>query len=90
MSQLPINLPSKDGEPTWEAAYFFPPQGRWSEELFLQFHTNLMAELVNGRSGINSSAARLTNQCGQAGRKQGNPIRSPPQETKCVSRGYNR
>jgi Uma2 family endonuclease len=48
MSQPLPHLPSKDGEPAWEAAYFFPPQGRWSEETFLQFHTNQMAELVNG------------------------------------------
>jgi Uma2 family endonuclease len=48
MSQSLPHLPSKDGEPAWEAAYFFPPQGRWSEETFLQFHTNQMAELVNG------------------------------------------
>ncbi|TWT88042.1 Uma2 family endonuclease [Neorhodopirellula pilleata] len=45
-------LPSKDGEPAWEAAYFFAPQGRWSEETFLQFHTNQMAELVEGRLEI--------------------------------------
>lgn len=52
MSDVSINLPSKDGEPAWEAAYFFPPQGRWSEEDFLQFHTNRMAELVDGRLEI--------------------------------------
>ncbi len=42
-------IPSADGEPAWEAAYFFPPQGRWSEEDFLRFHSNRMAELVDGR-----------------------------------------
>lgn len=52
MSDVSFNLPSKDGEPAWEAAYFFPPQGRWSEEDFLQFHTNRMAELVDGRLEI--------------------------------------
>ncbi len=46
------HLPSKNGEPAWEAAYFFPEQGRWSEETFLQFHTNRMAELVDGRLEI--------------------------------------
>lgn len=46
------HLPSADGEPAWEAAYFFPPQGRWSEADFLQFHTNRMAELVDGRLEI--------------------------------------
>ncbi len=52
MSNSLPHLPSKDGEPAWEAAYFFPPQGRWSEETFLQFHTNKMAELVDGRLEI--------------------------------------
>jgi Uma2 family endonuclease len=52
MSEARTHLPSKDGEPAWEAAYFFPPQGRWSEADFLQFHTNRMAELVNGRLEI--------------------------------------
>ncbi len=42
-------IPSANGEPAWEAAYFFPPQGRWSEADFLRFHTNRMAELVDGR-----------------------------------------
>ena len=48
-SELQPKIPSGNGEPAWEAAYFFPPQGRWSEEDFLQFHTNRMAELVDGR-----------------------------------------
>jgi Uma2 family endonuclease len=52
MSEISIILPSKDGEPAWEAAYFFPPQGRWCEEDFLQFHTNRMAELIDGRLEI--------------------------------------
>ena len=42
-------LPSAVGEPTWEAAYFFPLQGQWHEDDFLRFHTNRMAELVDGR-----------------------------------------
>lgn len=46
------HLPSKNGEPAWEAAFLFPEQGRWSEETFLQFHTNRMAELVDGRLEI--------------------------------------
>lgn len=52
MSDSTVHLPSKDGEPAWEAAYFFPPQGRWTEETFLQFHSNRMAELVAGRLEI--------------------------------------
>lgn len=52
MSATNPRIPSANGEPAWEAAYFFPPQGRWSETTFLQFHTNQMAELVNGRLEI--------------------------------------
>ena len=52
MSDVSINLPSKDGDPTWEAAYLLPAQGRWTEEDFLKFQTNRMAELVNGRLEI--------------------------------------
>ncbi len=52
MSNAIPRLPSKDGEPAWEAAYLLPLQGRWSEEDFLKFHTTQMAELVNGRLEI--------------------------------------
>ncbi|MGE0758187.1 MAG: Uma2 family endonuclease [Pirellulaceae bacterium] len=52
MSDPTIHLPSKDGEPAWEAAYFFPPQGHWSDETFLQLDSNRMAELVAGRLEI--------------------------------------
>lgn len=52
MSTKPPQIPSANGEPAWEAAYFFPPQGRWSEATFLQFHSNRMAELVDGRLEI--------------------------------------
>ena len=48
MSASP-RIPSNNGEPAWEAAYFLPLQGEWSEVDFLKFHTNRMAELVNGR-----------------------------------------
>ncbi len=48
MSDASINLPSKIGEPTWEAAYLLPTQGQWTEEDFFKFHTNRMAELVDG------------------------------------------
>ena len=48
MSDASINLPSKVGEPTWEAAYLLPTQGNWTEEDFFKFHTNRMAELVDG------------------------------------------
>lgn len=52
MSNATPRIPSQDGEPTWEAAYLLPPQGCWSEEDFLKFHSNQMAELVNGRLEI--------------------------------------
>ena len=48
MSDTSIKLPSKVGDPTWEAAYLLPTQGQWTEEDFLKFHTNRMAELVDG------------------------------------------
>lgn len=46
------HIPSSLGEPAWEAAMFFPPQGQWNECDFLRFHTNRMAELVAGRLEI--------------------------------------
>ena len=52
MSSVLPHLPPSDGEPAWEAAYLLPRQGRWSEEDFLKFHTNQMAELVSGRLEI--------------------------------------
>ena len=48
MSDASIHLPSKEGEPTWEAAYLLPTQGQWTEKDFFKFHTNRMAELVDG------------------------------------------
>lgn len=45
-------IPSANGEPAWEAAYMLPVQGSWSEADFLKFHTNRMAELVDGRLEI--------------------------------------
>ena len=52
MSVTPPTIPSANGEPAWEAAYMLPVQGSWSEEDFLRFHTNRMAELVDGRLEI--------------------------------------
>jgi Uma2 family endonuclease len=51
MSSTP-SIPSANGEPAWEAAYMLPPQGSWTEEDFLKFHSNRMAELVDGRLEI--------------------------------------
>jgi Uma2 family endonuclease len=45
-------VPSANGEPAWEADYMLPVQGSWREEDFLKFHTNRMAELVEGRLEI--------------------------------------
>lgn len=52
MSVTTPHIPSANGEPAWEAAYMLPAQGSWSEEDFLKFHTNRMAELVDGRLEI--------------------------------------
>lgn len=52
MSNTTPRIPSRDSEPAWEAAYLLPPQGHWSEEDFLKFHSAQMAELVNGRLEI--------------------------------------
>ena len=52
MSVTTPQIPSSNGEPAWEAAYMLPVQGSWSEEDFLRFHTNRMAELVDGRLEI--------------------------------------
>ena len=52
MSIATPQIPSANGEPAWEAAYMLPAQGSWSEEDFLKFHTNRMAELVAGRLEI--------------------------------------
>jgi Uma2 family endonuclease len=52
MSATSPQIPSANGEPAWEAAYLLPEQGNWTEEDFLKFHTNRMAELVDGRLEI--------------------------------------
>lgn len=52
MSVTTPTIKSANGEPAWEAAYMLPVQGSWSEEDFLKFHTNRMAELVDGRLEI--------------------------------------
>lgn len=52
MSMTIPQIPSAKGEPAWEAAFLLPSQGQWSEADFLKFHTNRMAELVDGRLEI--------------------------------------
>lgn len=52
MSTTTPRIPSANGEPAWEAAYMLPVQGSWTEEDFLRFQSNRMAELVDGRLEI--------------------------------------
>src|SRR5262245_61279058 len=40
--------PSRRGEPPWEIAYLFPPQGEWTEEDYLALETNRLVELSDG------------------------------------------
>ncbi|MBC8875332.1 MAG: Uma2 family endonuclease [Planctomycetes bacterium] len=37
------------GEPAWDVALLFPPQGEWTEEEYLALDTNRMVELSDGR-----------------------------------------
>jgi len=47
---LPTGNPlSQPGEPFWEAAYFFPPQGAFSEAEYLSMGTNHLIEFDQGR-----------------------------------------
>ena len=36
------------GEPAWEVAYLFPPQGTWTESEYLDLPGNRLIELANG------------------------------------------
>jgi Uma2 family endonuclease len=38
----------KKGEPAWDIALLFPPQGQWTEEEYLALHTNWLIELSEG------------------------------------------
>ena len=40
--------PIKRGEPAWDLALLFPPQGEWTEEEYLGLRTNRLVELVDG------------------------------------------
>lgn len=44
----PPNRASRRGEPAWEVAYLFPPQGEWTEEEYLALDTNRLIELSDG------------------------------------------
>src|ERR1700730_138384 len=39
---------SRRGEPTWEIAFLYPPQGLWSEAEYLDLNTNDLIEFVDG------------------------------------------
>lgn len=43
-----LELLSKPGDPVWEIAYLFPPQGTWSAEEYLALGTNRLIEFDNG------------------------------------------
>jgi Uma2 family endonuclease len=44
----PVVRISRKGEPTWEIAMLFPPQGEWSEGEYLSLETNRFVELSEG------------------------------------------
>lgn len=51
MSSETVNpIPDSDiGEPAWEVATLFPPQGSWTEAEYFALETSRFVELVNGR-----------------------------------------
>ena len=49
MSSTVVHAPkSKIGQPVWEIAELFPPQGLWSEDEYLALETNRLIEFDNG------------------------------------------
>src|SRR6516162_10299160 len=42
------NRTSRRGEPAWEIALLYPPQGNWSEAEYLALGTNRLVELSDG------------------------------------------
>ena len=52
MQQSSTNVmppPRTDGEPAWEIAQLFPPQGAWTEEEYLALNGNHLVEFSEGR-----------------------------------------
>ncbi|NKQ35164.1 MAG: Uma2 family endonuclease [Chloroflexi bacterium] len=48
LSQPPLGT-SKEGEPVWELAYFYPPQGHWTEKEYLALeHNRFLVEYDQG------------------------------------------
>lgn len=48
LSQPPPGM-SKEGEPVWELAYFYPPQGHWTEKEYLALeHNRFLVEYDQG------------------------------------------
>jgi Uma2 family endonuclease len=39
---------SRRGEPVWELATFYPPQGEWTEQAYLALETNRLVEFKDG------------------------------------------
>jgi Uma2 family endonuclease len=39
---------TRPGEPVWEIAMLFPPQGLWTEQEYLALHTRFLVEFDNG------------------------------------------
>lgn len=52
MNEIVLSNPkigtSKKGMPVWEMAYLYPFQGEWSEDSYLNLHTNRLIEFDNG------------------------------------------
>jgi Uma2 family endonuclease len=45
---LPVIPPSRKGQPAWEIATLFPPQGEWSESEYLALESSRLVELSDG------------------------------------------
>jgi Uma2 family endonuclease len=47
---MSLQQPSRTiGEPAWEVAHLFPPQGQWTESEYLALATNHLVELADGK-----------------------------------------
>src|SRR5713101_5604869 len=48
-TQMPVtSRPPRRGEPAWEVALLYPPQGEWTEAEYLGLDTNRLVELSDG------------------------------------------
>jgi Uma2 family endonuclease len=46
--QTPEHPVSRRGQPAWEIAFLYPPQGEWTETAYLALNTNHLVELSEG------------------------------------------